>query len=65
MFKHYFERIENIEIWPIISLAIFFSFFIGLLIYVYKADSKHINKMKGMPLDDTLGVDSVNKNSNI
>ena len=63
MFKHYFERIENIEIWPIISMAIFFTFFIGLLIWVYKADKKHIDKMKELPLDN--GSSSVDKNSNI
>lgn len=63
MFKHYFERIENIEIWPIISMAIFFTFFIGLLIWVYKADMKHIDKMKELPLDK--GSSSVDKNSNI
>ena len=66
MFKYYFERIENIEIWPVISLAIFFTFFVGLLIYVYKADIKHINKMKDLPLeDDSVGGASVSKNSNI
>jgi hypothetical protein len=26
MFKHYFEQIQNIEIWPIISLILFFVF---------------------------------------
>jgi len=65
MFKHYFERIENIEIWPVIALAIFFTFFIGLLIWVYKADNKHIDKMKGLPLDDAIDSAAINKNSNI
>ena len=51
MFKHYFERIEGIEIYPIISLIIFITFFVGLLIWVLKVDKKYINKMKGMPLD--------------
>ena len=51
MFKHYFERIENIEIWPIISLAIFFIFFICLLLWVFRTDKSFINKMKKMPLD--------------
>ncbi len=52
MFKHYFERIENIEIWPVISLIIFFLFFTGLLIYIFKIDKNFINKMKNLPLED-------------
>ena len=55
MFKYYFERVENVEIWPIISLAIFFLFFVGLLVYVWKMNKEHILRMKGMPLlDDTV-----------
>ena len=50
MFKYYFERIENIEIWPIISLIIFFSFFVGLLIWVLKVDKNYIDEMKKLPL---------------
>jgi len=51
MFKHYFEQIEGIEIYPIISLIIFLTFFIGLLIWVFKVDKKYIKKMKELPLD--------------
>ena len=60
MFKHYFERIENIEIWPIIALIIFFVFFTGLLIYTFKIDKKYINKMENMPLE---GDNESNSNS--
>ncbi|MEQ6121625.1 cytochrome C oxidase Cbb3 [Reichenbachiella sp. MALMAid0571] len=51
MFKHYFEGIQNIEVWPIISLTIFFMFFIGLLIWVFKVDKKYINEMENLPLE--------------
>lgn len=51
MFKNYFEGIENIEIGPVISLTIFFLFFVGLIIWVLKADKKYINKMKNLPFD--------------
>lgn len=61
MFKHYFEGAENIAVGPIISLVIFFVFFLGLLYWVIKVDKGFINKMKDLPLDD----DSVeNKNLN-
>ena len=53
MFKHYFEQVNNVEIWPIISLIIFVTFFIGLLIWVMKVDKKYIEEMSDMPIDDT------------
>jgi len=52
MFKHYFEGIENVEIWPVISLIIFFLFFAGLLVYIFTIDKKYIRKMENMPLED-------------
>ena len=52
MFKHYFEGAENIEVGPVISLVIFFVFFIVLLYWVFKADKGFIKKMKDLPLDD-------------
>jgi cytochrome c oxidase cbb3-type subunit IV len=52
MFKHYFEQIQNIEIWPIISLILFFVFFTVTIIRVFFMDKKHIEKMKDLPLDD-------------
>lgn len=44
--------IDGIEIFPIISLVIFFSFFIGLGVYIFTADRKKIDEIKQMPLDD-------------
>ena len=51
MFKHYFERIEGIEIYPIISLIIFITFFVGLIIWVIRVDKKYINRMKELPME--------------
>jgi cbb3-type cytochrome oxidase subunit 3 len=44
--------IDGIEIFPIISLIIFFTFFVGLGIYILRADKKKIDTMKRMPLDE-------------
>lgn len=56
MFKHYFEGAENIAVGPVISLVIFFAFFIVLLYWVFKVDKGFIKKMENMPLDDkTVG----------
>lgn len=52
MFKYYFEQIHNVAIWPIISLFIFFVFFVGLIVYVWKIKKTYIHHMKDMPLQD-------------
>ena len=60
MFKHYFEQIYQVEIWPIISLCIFFVFFVVVTIRVFTLDKNHIRKMKSMPFDNGDIVDSNN-----
>ncbi len=51
MFKYYFERIQDIEIFPLISLMIFFLFFICLIVWVLKADKGYILKMSNLPVE--------------
>ncbi|MFT6969709.1 MAG: cytochrome c oxidase cbb3-type subunit 4 [Roseivirga sp.] len=54
MFKHYFEKIHNVEVWPIISLSIFFIFFVGLIIYVVRMKKEYSEEMADMPLSDSI-----------
>ena len=53
MFKHYFEQIQNVELWPVISLILFFSFFVGIVIWVFLVDKNYISKMKNLPFEDS------------
>ncbi|MBA4146348.1 MAG: CcoQ/FixQ family Cbb3-type cytochrome c oxidase assembly chaperone [Cytophaga sp.] len=52
MYKEILQSIDNIAIWPVISFVIFFLFFLCLLWYVFTTDSKFIDHMKQMPMDD-------------
>lgn len=52
MFKHYFEQVQNVEIWPIISLIIFFVFFTITLVRIFFLDKGYLEKMSGLPLED-------------
>ena len=52
MFKHYFEQIDKVEIWPIISLIIFFVFFLCLILWVITVDKTYIQEMRQLPMDD-------------
>ncbi len=53
-FKNYLETIAGIEIYPIVSLVIFFLFFVGLIIYVIKIDKTSLEKMSNIPLLDDM-----------
>lgn len=49
--KQYAEKIEGIEIYPIMSQLIFIAFFILVLVYVARMKKSRIDEMKQMPLD--------------
>ena len=60
MYKQILESIQDVDIWPVISLVIFFIFFVGILIKVAFIDKKYIKKMEDMPLED--GTDNNQSN---
>lgn len=47
--KHNLETISGIEIYPIISLLIFFLFFVGLYVWVFTYKKEKINEMSNIP----------------
>ncbi|MGZ4056295.1 MAG: CcoQ/FixQ family Cbb3-type cytochrome c oxidase assembly chaperone [Bacteroidia bacterium] len=50
-FINYLESIAGIGIFPLISLAIFFIFFVVLTIWAFKVSKQYITEMKNIPLD--------------
>lgn len=53
-FRTYLETIAGIGIFPLISLIIFFVFFVSLLLYVFKLDRKSVERMSNIPLSDGI-----------
>lgn len=51
-FVKYLETILGIEIFPLISLTLFFIFFVMLFLYVIKIDKRRINEIKNIPLNN-------------
>ena len=61
MFKHYFERIEGIDFFPILSLLIFVLFFLTLLIWVFRVNKGYVQEMSNLPLkEDQPGANRFN-----
>lgn len=50
--KHNMETIQGIEIYPIISLSIFFTFFVLLFIWVMTYKKETIDEISKLPLDN-------------
>lgn len=50
--KHNMETISGIEIYPILSLLIFFFFFVGLGFWVFSYKNEKIQEMSEIPLDE-------------
>ena len=50
--KGYMDSIDGIEIYPIISLLIFFTFFVGLFYWVFTAKKDYIKNVSNLPLDN-------------
>lgn len=51
-FINYLKSIEGVGIYPLISLLIFFGFFVTLLYMVLRADKRAIDKIKNIPFDN-------------
>jgi cytochrome c oxidase cbb3-type subunit IV len=58
MYKEVLRSIENVEIFPIISLIIFVLFFIGIAVWAISVPKEYIDHMKSLP----MGEDELNKN---
>lgn len=50
--KNHMDSIIGIEIYPLISLVIFFTFFVALFWWVITAKKDYINKVSNLPLED-------------
>ena len=50
--KHNMETIAGVAIYPILSLLIFFLFFVGLGLWVFSYKKEKIDEMSQIPLND-------------
>jgi cytochrome c oxidase cbb3-type subunit 4 len=50
--KHNMETIAGVAVYPILSLLIFFAFFVGLGVWVFSYKKEKIDEMSQIPLND-------------
>ena len=50
--KHHLTSIGGIEIYPIVSLIVFFSIFVAAIWLAVRANKRHISEMSNLPLED-------------
>lgn len=55
--KNYMESIEGIATYPMISLLIFFVFFVLLFWWVFTAKKEYIKEVSELPLDTDQNKD--------
>ncbi|WP_346882552.1 CcoQ/FixQ family Cbb3-type cytochrome c oxidase assembly chaperone [uncultured Algibacter sp.] len=48
------ENIDGVQIYPMISLLIFFIFFVVLFWWVFTAKKAHIKEVSNIPLNDDI-----------
>ena len=46
------ENIDGVEVYPIISLLIFFIFFVGLFLWVINIKKSHIEELSNIPFEN-------------
>jgi cytochrome c oxidase cbb3-type subunit IV len=51
-FIHYIEKVSRIDIYGMISLAVFGLFFVAMLIWVMKTNKKQFTEISRIPLDN-------------
>ena len=56
MIKNVLTNIGGVDGYGIISLCLFFAFFLGMVWWALRLKKSYLNSMRGLPLDaDTLG----------
>lgn len=59
--KYNLEGISGVEVYPIISLLIFFIFFVGLYTWTYTYRKEKITELSNLPFSDENEVNGLNQ----
>jgi cytochrome c oxidase cbb3-type subunit IV len=62
MIRNVLTHIGGVEIYGILSILIFFSFFIGMLVWVFRLRRPHLDTMAALPLQEDTAIDTHDSN---
>ena len=51
-FSNYLSTIDNVSIYPIITLILFFAVFVGAIIWIFTRDKEYISELERIPLEN-------------
>jgi cbb3-type cytochrome oxidase subunit 3 len=51
-FINYLEKVSGVDIMGIASLSVFFLFFVGMLVWVFKTKKKSYDEISRIPIDN-------------
>ncbi|RPD98701.1 CcoQ/FixQ family Cbb3-type cytochrome c oxidase assembly chaperone [Aureibaculum marinum] len=54
--KHHLDSMADVEIYPIISLILFFTVFVTMLIHVIRLPKKSIENISNLPLEEDENI---------
>lgn len=63
MYKNVIADIPGIEYYPIVALIFFFGFFIGLMVWYFRADRQKLESIALMAIRDDQMLDQVPNSS--
>jgi len=53
MIRNIFNHMDDISLYGIISILVFFSFFIGMLVWTFALKKNYLTKMGSLPLESS------------
>jgi len=51
-FSNYLSSIENVSIYPVITIILFMLVFIGAVLWIVTRDKEYISELENIPLDN-------------
>ncbi len=61
MFKNYLKGIDGIETYPVLSLVVFFLVFVGISVWLIRADKNQLEKLARLPFQDSNEDKQINE----
>ena len=64
MLSNYLTSIEDVSVFPIIGLVLFFTVFMGIFFWVVKKDKPYMEKLANIPFQENESVIINDENKN-